>query len=364
MQKKYHEYMKFNSIRIKSIFTCALAAGTILASCSGEKKQQQEADTDNETVKVETAMSDFRPVEQINTFTATVEADVTNNIAPQSAMRIKKVFAEVGDHVRAGQKLAEMDAVNLDQTRLQMENDKIEFTRADELYKIGGTSKSDWEAKKLKYDLSKRSYENLKENTTLVSPTSGIVTKRNYDSGDMYSATEPLYVVEKITPVKLLINVSESLYTKVRKGMEVDVKLDVYGDELFKAKMNIIYPTIDPETRTFPIELVIANANERVRPGMFARATICYDIADRVVIPDRAVQKLTGSGDRYVFVAIDGKAVYRKVELGRRLDSEYEILSGVNKGETVIITGQSRLKDGSPIEITNNSSNQPATADK
>lgn len=100
-------------------------------------------------------------MDQVNSFTGTVEADVTNNIAPQSPMRIRKVYVEVGQHVSAGQKLADMDPANLDQVRLQMENNHLEFKRVDELFKIGGCSKSEWDAKKMAYDISRRNYETL-----------------------------------------------------------------------------------------------------------------------------------------------------------------------------------------------------------
>lgn len=147
------------------------------------------------------------------------------------------------------------------------------------------------------------------------------------------------------------VNVSESLFTKIKKGMNVDFTLDVYGDEVFTGKVNIVYPTVDPSTRTFTVELLIANADERVRPGMYARVTINHGRAKHVVVPDRAVQKLVGSGDRYVYVVKGDKAEYRKVELGQRLDTEYEILSGVNPGETVVVAGQSRLKNGAKVKI-------------
>ena len=177
------------------------------------------------------------------------------------------------------------------------------------------------------------------------------MSQRNYDSGDMYSGASPIFVVEKIRPVKMKVNVSESLFTKIKKGKNVDFTLDVYGDEVFTGKVNIVYPTIDPSTRTFTVELLIANADERVRPGMYARVTINHGRAKHVVVPDRAVQKLVGSGDRYVYVVKGDKAEYRKVELGQRLDTEYEILSGLNPGETVVVAGQSRLKNGAKVKI-------------
>ena len=144
-----------------------------------------------------------------------------------------------------------MDATSLKQAKIQLDNQEIEFKRIDELYKVGGASKSAWDAQKTSLEVARETYKNLEENTQLLSPISGIVTARNYDSGDMYSGGNPIYTVEEIRPVKLMVNVSESLFTKVKKGHEVDIRLDVYGDEVFKGKVNLVYPTIDPATRTF-----------------------------------------------------------------------------------------------------------------
>ena len=88
-----------------------------------------------------------------------------------------------------------------------------------------------------------------------------------------------------------MINVSETYFTKVKKGEPVDVKLDVYGDELFKGTISLIYPTIDATTRTFQIEIKLDNKDQRVRPGMFARATLNFGTADNVVVPDLAIVK-------------------------------------------------------------------------
>lgn len=297
-----------------------------------------------------------RPVEQIQEYTATVEAEVKNNIAPSSPVRIDKIFVEVGDHVSKGQKLVQMDAANLKQTKLQLDNQEVEFNRIDELYKVGGASKSEWDAAKMAYDVKKTAYQNLLENTSLLSPISGVVTARNYDSGDMYSGGNPVLTVEKITPVKLLINVSEVYFTKVKKGAPVNVKLDVYGDEAFEGKISLIYPTIDPSTRTFQVEIQLPNQNQKVRPGMFARASLNFGTEENVVVPDLAIVKQAGAGDRYVYVYKDGKVTYNKVELGRRMGTEYELKSGVPNNSQVVIAGQTRLINGTEVEVENNES--------
>lgn len=328
----------------------ALLAVVLLGSCTGGKDKGAAVKVE-ETIKVKLASVQARPVEQIQEYTATVEADAKNNIAPSSPVRIEKIYVEVGDRVSRGQKLVQMDAATLKQAKLQLDNQEIEFKRMDELYKVGGASKSEWDASKMTLDVKKTAYKNLLENTALVSPISGVVTARNYDNGDMYSSGEPVLVVERITPVKLLINVSETYFTKVQKGSPVNVKLDVYGDEQFDGKVSLIYPTVDPTTRTFQVEIQLPNKGQKVRPGMFARVTMNFGTADNVVVPDLAIVKQAGSGDRYVYVYKDGKVSYNKVELGRRMGAEYELKSGVPNNSQVVVAGQSRLINGMEVEV-------------
>ncbi len=334
----------------KNIYVIALMAAAVLSSCGASTKEEAATKKVDEKPRVKLASVTSRPVEQIQEYTATVEAEVKNNIAPNTAVRIDKIYVEVGDRVSKGQKVVQMDASTLTQARLQLENQEIEFKRLDELYKVGGASKSEWDASKTSLEVRKTAYETLLENTTLKSPISGVVTARNYDNGDMYGG-QPVLVVEQITPVKLMINVSESYFTKIKKGAKVDVKLDVYGDESFIGQISLVYPTIDAVTRTFPVEIKLANGDQRVRPGMFARATIDFGAEENVVVPDQAVVKQAGSGDRYVFVYKDGKVSHNKVELGRRMGTEYELKSGVESNSQVVIAGQVRLVNGTEVEV-------------
>ena len=328
----------------------ALLVVAMLGACSGGSDKAA-AEKVDEKPRVKLAEVSSRPVEQIQEYTATVEAEVKNNIAPSSPVRIDRIFVEVGDRVSKGQKLVSMDAANLKQIKYQLDNQQIEFKRIDELYKVGGASKSEWDTAKMNLDIRETSYKNLLENTSLLSPINGVVTARNYDNGDMYSGGEPVLVVEQITPVKLYINVSEGYFTKVKKGAPVDVKLDVYGDEVFTGNISLIYPTIDAATRTFQVEIKLDNRDQRVRPGMFARATLNFGTAENVVVPDLAIVKQAGSGDRYVFVYKDGKVSYNKVELGRRMGTEYELKSGVPDNSQVVVAGQSRLVNGMEVEV-------------
>ena len=293
---------------MKKLNTLLIAsAAIILMSCGQSNNNTQQAVEENPKVTVTTVNAEY--VSQIMVYPTTIEADIVNNIAPQSSARISKIYVEIGDKVEAGQILAKMDEANLEKARLQLVNDSIELGRIKQLHDIGATSQSDFEAMSLKYDVSKRTYLNLLENTLLKSPISGIVTARNYDEGDMYAMAQPLFVIQKISPVKMLINISESKYSQIQKGMEVDITTDAYGDQVFKGVVSLIHPTINAMTHTFPVEVKFINKDITLRPGMFARVTVNYGENFHVVVPDRAVLKQVGSGEQYVYVLNDDGTV-------------------------------------------------------
>jgi RND family efflux transporter MFP subunit len=300
-------------------------------------------------VKIAKVTSEDIP--QTETYTATVESDVKNNIAPNTPFRIEKIYVDVGDQVRKGQVLVQLDASNLQQLKLQVENQKIEFNRTSQLYQVGGASKAEYDNAKLQLDVLSTQLRQLMQNTQLVAPISGVVTARNYDSGDMYSNANPILTIEQTNPVKVMVNISEVYYKQVFKGMPVDIELDAYEGETFYGKVTIVYPTVDQSTHTFPVEVTISNPGQKVRPGMFARATVNFGDKDHVLVPDEALVKQIGAGDRYVYVYKGGKVSYNKVELGKHIGEKYEILSGVNPGDDVVIAGQSRLANGKEVEV-------------
>ena len=340
-------------MKMNFMFKALVLGAVCVAGVACSSKKSAEPEQQAQVVakpKVTVATSATEKVDMQSIFTGNVEGHTINNITPQQARRISRLLVDVGDRVKAGQIVAEMDNSSLAQLKAQYENNKAQFERTDELYKFGGESKANWEAIKTAYEVSKFSYENMLENTTLRSPITGVITARNYDNGDMVGGM-PIFVVQRINPVKIMINVSESLYTNLKRGMPVEVEFDALPDQKFTAKVSRITPSVDASTRTFPVELAMVNDHEIVKPGMYARATLNYGPRESVVVPVQAVVKLMGSGDRFVYVYENGKVKYQKVELGRRFDNKYEILSGVESGAQVVIAGQSALKDGIEVEI-------------
>lgn len=330
-----------------------VAAAVMAVSCgnnnskTAEQPQAAEVRLPNVTIMA----ASYKDVPQSDVYTANVEAYAKNNIAPQSPSRIQKIYVEVGDFVRAGQIVAKMDEVSLNQSKLSMANDSLEYSRIKKLYEQGGVSKSDFDAMELKYNVTRSQYQNLLENTILRSPVSGVITARNYDQGDMYGGS-PIYVVEQITPVKLYVGISEMDYTRVKKNDTVTLTADALPGKTFTGRIARIYPTIDAATHTFTAEVNVANSDRLLRPGMYARVTVNFGSNHSIVVPDDCVVKQQGSGVRSVFVLQNDDTVKEiVVTLGRYFGTEYEILSGIAEGDNVVVKGQASLKNGSKVNV-------------
>ena len=342
----------------------ALVLALALGSC-GKDKAAAESEEKEDIPVVKTMKVGEQDVDQLNVYTASVEPEVINNISAQMANRIKAIYVDEGVKVGKGQKLVMLDDVNTTQYELAVDNAKAalrnaqtNYDRAVELLKIGGGTQQSVDQMEVTLINAKnavaqaeRTLANSRENTVLTSPISGVVTSRNYDPGDMTGAL-PILTVAQINPVKVVINVNESQLSTIHKGMPVDLTFNTYGDEVFKGTVSLVMPTVDAASRTVGVEITLPNSDGRVLPGMFGRATVSHGQASHVVVPDRAVVKQQGSGDHYVYVLKgDGTVSYNKVELGQRIGTSYELISGVPAGSEVIVEGQNALADGRKVQV-------------
>lgn len=337
---------------MKHILTIS-ALATVLVSCANTSSKPTAASPAAEKVPiVETIVAATRDVPQESMYSSTVQAFATNNIVSQTSGRIRTIKAEVGDYVLKGQVLAEMDRLQLDQTRLQMLNDSTELSRVRELFAQGGVAQSDLDALELAYSVRKSTYKNLLENTILRSPLTGFISARNYDAGDMYAMGMPIFTVQQVYPVKLLVGISESEYTLIKKGDSVSLTVDALPGRTFTGKIGRLYPTIDAVTHTFNAEVIVTNADKILRPGMYARVKVTFGVNHNVVVPDQAIVKQEGTGQRFIYVLNDDSTVsYVPVTLGRHMGSEYEVTAGIKPGQIIVSKGQANLKDGIKVEV-------------
>ena len=333
----------------KNLKFIAMAATVLLCACA-KPEETTSTETIVENPKVRIAKVTTEAVPQLEEYSTTVEAKVKNSIIPNSPLRIEKIFVEVGDYVKKGDMLVQLDAKDLDKLHLQYQYQLVDFKRIEELYKVGGISKAEYENAKTQLEVSKKTLDSRTENTVLVSPIDGVITARNYDDGDMYGG-QVILVVEQISPVKMKINVSESYFAKTNKDLDVTLTFDAYGDEEFKGNIDIVYPTINAASHTFPVEITMANENKKIRPGMYGKVTVNFGTKMHVVVPDQAVIKQASSGDYYVYTYKNGKVYNSKVELGRRLGDRYEVISGIEPGSQVVVAGKESLANGIEVEV-------------
>ena len=343
---------------IKNVILSTLAIA-VLAGCSGKK------DSDKDTSVVEAIPVKVQKLEKENIartldYTANLQADEQVYYAPAATGRIEKIYVEVGDRIKKGQLLVEMDRTNLQQAEVQLKNLETEYNRAKMLNETQSISKQAYDAAVTQYEVAKSNVDFLKENTRMLAPFNGVVTGKYFENGEVYTgaafggASKPsIIAIEKINPLKAYVNLSEQYFLSVKKGTKVELKSSLYPDRIFEGQVSIVYPTIDPASRTFTVEVKIPNDDEALRPGMYGTINFFIGNTETVVVPAIAVLKLQGANDRYVFINKDGKAKRVSVNLGKRFEDEIELISDeIQEGDELIVVGQGRVIDGSPITIT------------
>ena len=348
--------------RAVSILTAA-AVVVSLAGCKGGKSKNSDAFMEGVIAAEEVAEEDI-PVVQTKTekarkatvtlsevYTSEVEPNKENDITPAVAgVHIDRIMVDVGDKVREGQVLVTLDPTQYNQQLIQLHNLEADYNRLKPVHEAGGISAQQLEQQRTALDIQREVVANLKRNIEVRSPITGVVTARNYDSGDLFAA-QPILHVMQIDPLKIKVNIPEQHFPNVKVGMPVRVNVDLFPDLTFSGKVSLIHPALDTSTRTFTVEVAVQNHYSTLRPGMFARSTFDMGQKEGVLVPDVAVQKQVGSAERYVYVIRDGKAERRSVKVGRQVEGYVDILSGVEAGEDVAVTALSRLYDGSPVEV-------------
>ena len=324
-------------------------AVALLAGCTGKKTA---AVTEEKGVLTKTARVTAATVRLTEEFTSEIEPYKENDITPAaSGVHIDKIYVEVGDPVREGQLIVTLDPTQYTQQLVQLKTVEDDYNRLLPVYEAGGISAQQIEQAKAQLDVQREVVANLKKNIEVRSPISGVVTARNYESGDLF-AQQPILHIMQIDPLKVIANISEQYFSNVKVGMPVKLTVDIFPDEEFTGTVSLIYPALDPTTRTFKVEVKVPNAKRTLRPGMYARTTFDMGSKEGVMVPDVAVQKQVGSAERYLYV-IEGDSVAerRSIKVGRQVGDRVDILSGVEPGEPVAVTALSKLFDGAAVDV-------------
>lgn len=331
----------------------ALAA-LIMASCGGKKEEKTATTSKKEAEKVKVQVLQSERIAKNIELAATLEGYETMNISPSITGHIEHIYVQVGSRVAKGASLVRMDQTQLNTTRINLSSVKVELDRMTALKASGTVSQQAYDQLKTQYDQLVESERFQNENTHVKAQFAGVISAKNYEDGEMYAGA-PILTLTQINKLKTLVSIPESFYPLVKPGMKLEIRSDIYKGQTFPASIEIVYPTIDPMTHTFQCKLSIPNGGEKLRPGMYVKATLALGEVDAIVVPYQSVLKLTGSNDRYVFTNQDGTAHRVAVTLGQRYDDRIEIIpvtpGDLKEGDQLVVTGQGRLVDGATLEV-------------
>ena len=334
-----------------------IAAVASLVACGGKGGDKAATTTKKEAEKVKVQTLENERIAKTLELSSTLEGYETMNISPSITGHIEHIYVEVGSRVQRGTMLVRMDQTQLNTTRINLASTKTELERVTALKASGSVSQQVYDQTKAGYDQLVETERFQNENTFVKAQFAGVISAKNYEDGEMYTGA-PILTLTQINRLKAIINIPESYFPMVKQGMKVDVVSDIYPDEVFPATIEIVYPTIDPQSHTFQAKLNIPNNGEKIRPGMYVRTRLAVGEVDAIVVPYQSVLKLTGSNDRYVFVNDGGQARRVAVTLGQRFDDRIEIIpveaNAMKAGDQLVITGQARLVDGDKLEIVGN----------
>lgn len=336
----------------------ALAMQGCMSQANGSDGNDAQAETEDPAIPVEAATVVSEDVAAVYSGTATLEADEQATVVSQITGVVLEIFVEEGDFVEAGQVLARVETdryrLKVEQAEAALKRLETDFQRKKELFERELVSADDFERVGAELQAQKALYELARldlEYTSIRAPISGFIAERMIRSGNLVALHDPVYRVTSYDPLLAVLHVPERELRVMRKGLEVYMALDAWPGEQFAGEIIRMSPVIDPATGTFRVTAAIQDHDGKLKPGLFGRVEILYDLHENVpVIPRSAV--ITEDERSHVFVVgADGSAIRRLVKLGYERAGVIEVVDGLRSGETVVTAGKGSLSDGARVEI-------------
>jgi RND family efflux transporter MFP subunit len=296
-------------------------------------------------------------VQEQLSLTGTINAFSDVTIISETSGKVVEVNAEVGDYKNAGSVIVKVDdeikKANFQLAEVNYNKAKKDLDRFKKLASNNSVSDQQLEGIQLAFQSAEAQYIIAKKqynDTRITTPISGVVTSRPVELGTMINNNMAVANVANISQLKVRINLSESDAFKVKVGDTVGVVTDVYPEHKFNGKIKYISDKCD-DVHTYPVEVIINNDKKfPLKAGMFGRIyfTSKFD-GYSVTIPREAL--VGSSRDSKVYVVNNGIANIRDIEVGLEFGTKLQVLSGLSEGETVIVSGQSNLKDGYKVTV-------------
>lgn len=287
----------------------------------------------------------------------TLEADREADVYAKLAGLCQKVFVEEGDQVRAGEILAKLEDEEFrlvyEQARARLEKARADFERAEQLYREGLTSQQAYQDASVQLKLAQADTDLARkrlEDTSIVSPLTGLVTARKIKPGDLVTTTQALFHVVDLDPLRLEVYVPERDYFRIRQGQPVLLTVDTVPGATFRSSVERLNPVIDTASGMAKVTVMIENADRRLRPGMFARVQIVTEVRQEALLIPKEALLLRGE-QNFVFVVREDVAWEIPVETGFQEADRVEVLKGLSPDDQVVVQGHLRLQNETRVRI-------------
>lgn len=307
-------------------------------------------------VPVEVAAATRQPIALYLESQGTLEAENEVDIVARTTGPVIELSAEEGMSVKRGQRLARIDdselRAQLSVARVRVEEAKRTYERTKALHGNELLSQESLDQARSSLESAEGELEGIQVligYTEITAPFDGLIVNRYVRFAQNVSVGTPLFRISDFDPLLCRIQVPERELPRLHVGQPAELGLEAWSDQRFKAEVLRVSPVVDAATGTVRVTLEV-NGEGKLRPGMFADVHLEMERRpEALVIPKKALA-LDSLGDT-VFVAEDGVARRRNLEIGFRNDELLEVLSGVKEGERVVVVGQDGLSEGTPIAV-------------
>lgn len=333
----------------------------MLAACQQGAQDTEQDEEESPAIPVEIASASRSDIYAMYSGTAPIEAFADATVIAKVGGEVREILVEEGDDVKAGQVLARLDGdrLRLEMRRVEANLQKLQrdYERNVDLKERGLISEGDFEKIKFEMDALEAAFNlaSLEYSyTDIRAPIDGVISERFIKLGNMLDAAPPsqTFQITSLEPLVSYLHVPEREYRRINSGLDAVIEVDALAGTEFAATVARISPVVDPATGTFKITIEVSDASRRLKPGMFGRINIVYDIhRNALQVPRSAVVEEAGSSA--IFIIEDGIAHRRIVETGYTEEGYIEITEGLSDEETFVTVGQAGLKDGARVSIIN-----------
>ncbi|MBD3317259.1 MAG: efflux RND transporter periplasmic adaptor subunit [Chitinivibrionales bacterium] len=271
--------------------------------------------------------------------------------------RVTALYAEEGVVVREGASLGRVDALeaiaNYERTQIAEQVALTTWRLRQKQQRRGTVSEVTAKEARLAYLDAKNARlraAKVRDGALCITPITGLVVLRFIDLYDELGREAPTFRVARLDTVQVRIGIPENDIAELTEGNEALVRIDAVPDERFPAIVSRVARALTPETQTYQVFVRVYNKDLRIISGLKALVRLALRvIPNRIVVPSDAI--LTEVDRHYVMIAVDGKAERRRVRIGPTGDTRTVVWEGLEAGDSLLVTGQERVRDGMPLRI-------------